>query len=192
MAEPRHSPLQGLLPWALPAVGDVGTAVTLGELRFAQQIGVRARPPVAAYLAGVPLPMQPNRVASMRELRTLWLGPDEWLVTAPSGAAPDLLGRLTRALAGRHAQVIDLSASRAIIEVGGTCARSLLEKGCGLDLHPRAFGPGSCARTLFARLPVIIDQVAAAPLYRLFVRRSAARWLAEWLIDAAEEFRAAT
>jgi heterotetrameric sarcosine oxidase gamma subunit len=57
------------------------------------------------------------------------------------------------------------------------------------DLHPRAFGPGCCAQTLFAKLPVIIDQVAAAPLYRLFVRRSAARWLAEWLIDAALEFR---
>jgi sarcosine oxidase gamma subunit len=36
---------------------------------------------------------------------------------------------------------------------------------------------------------VIIDQLGAAPLYRLFVRRSAARWLAEWLIDAALEFR---
>ena len=38
-------------------------------------------------------------------------------------------------------------------------------------------------------LPVIIDQLSAAPAYRLFVRRSSARWLAEWLIDAAEEFR---
>jgi hypothetical protein len=42
---------------------------------------------------------------------------------------------------------------------------------------------------LFAQLPVIIDQLSAAPAYRLFVRCSAARWLAEWLIDAAQEFR---
>ena len=68
-------------------------------------------------------------------------------------------------------------------------ARSLLEKGCGVDLHPRAFGPGCCAQTLLARLPVIIDQLSVAPAYRVFVRRSAARWLVEWLIDAAEEFR---
>ena len=40
-----------------------------------------------------------------------------------------------------------------------------------------------------SKLPVILDQLSAAPAYRLFVRRSAARWLAEWLIDAAEEFR---
>jgi sarcosine oxidase subunit gamma len=163
--------------------------VTLTELSVVEQIGVRVRPPVPAYLAGVPLPLQPNRVASMRTLRTLWLGPDEWLVTSPEGMAPDLLGRLTRALAERHAQVTDLSASRAVIEVSGHRGRDLLQKGCGLDLHPRAFGPGCCAQTLFAKLPVIIDQVAAAPLYRLFVRRSAARWLAEWLIDAALEFR---
>ena len=184
MADDRRAPLDGIVPWALP-----DGAVSLAELAFAEQIGVRVKPPVPAYLAGVPLPMQPNRVAAMREVRTLWLGPDEWLVTAPEGTAPDLLGRLGRALAGRHASVTDLSASRAIIEINGTQARTLLEKGCGVDLHPRAFGPGQCAQTLFAKLPVIIDQLAAAPLYRLFVRRSAARWLAEWLIDAAQEFR---
>jgi sarcosine oxidase subunit gamma len=188
MAEGRRSPLDGVLPWSLePGAND--PAVTLSELRFVEQIGVRVRLPVPAYLAGVPLPLQPNRVASMRTLRTLWLGPDEWLVTSPEGMAPYLLGRLTRALADRHAQVTDLSASRAVIEVTGHRARDLLEKGCGLDLHPRAFGPGQCAQTLFAKLPVIIDQLGAAPLYRLFVRRSAARWLAEWLIDAALEFR---
>lgn len=183
-SDPRRSPLAGMLPWALP-----DGAVSLTELAFAEQIGVRVKPPVPAYLGGVPLAMQPNRVAAMRELRTLWLGPDEWLVTAPGGAAPDLFRRLSRALIGRHAGVTDLSASRAVIEIAGTQARPLLEKGCGLDLHPRAFGPGQCAQTLFAKLPVIIDQLAAAPAYRLFVRRSAARWLTEWLIDAAQEFR---
>ncbi len=184
MAEGRRSPLDGVLPWALP-----DEAVILSELRFAELIDVRVRPPVAAYLAGVPLPMQPNRVASMREIRTLWLGPDEWLVTAPGGAAPELMARLARALAGGRAMLTDLSASRAIIDIAGTAARRLLEKGCGLDLHPRSFGPGQCAQTFFAKLPVIIDQLAAAPAYRLFVGRSAARWLAEWLIDAAEEFQ---
>jgi sarcosine oxidase subunit gamma len=84
---------------------------------------------------------------------------------------------------------VDLSASRAIIEIKGKEARRLLQKGCGIDLHPRAFGPGQCAQTVFAKLPVIIDQLSSMPVYRLLVRRSAARWLAEWLIDAAEEFR---
>src|SRR5713101_3434669 len=98
MPEERRSPLDGVLPWALPVA-----AVTLTELRFAEQIGLRVKPPVAAYLAGVPLPMQPNRVASMREIRTLWLGPDEWLVTAPERAVPELMARLAGTLARRMA-----------------------------------------------------------------------------------------
>jgi len=133
--------------------------------------------------------LQPNRVAVMRGVRTLWLGPDEWLIRAAEGAAPDLLSWIRRAAADRRGEVTDLSASRIVIEIAGREARTLLEKGCGLDLHPRAFTAGCCAQTLFAKLPVIIDQINAAPSYRLFVRRSAARWLCDWLIDAAEEFR---
>jgi sarcosine oxidase, subunit gamma len=187
MAEPlrlRAAPLDRLLPWALPE-----GALTLDELRFAQQIGVRLRGRVPAYLAGLPFPLEPNRTTSMRTVRVSWLGPDEWLITAPEGAVPELPTRIARALAERRAAVIDLSASRAIIEIAGPRARELLEKGCGLDLHPRAFEPGQCVQTLFARLPVIIDQLGAEPLYRLYVPRSSAQWLSEWLIDAAEEFR---
>ena len=125
----------------------------------------------------------------MRTVRVLWLGPDEWLVTAPEGAVPELPTRITRAVADRAAAVTDLSASRTILEIAGPRSRDLLQKGCGLDLHSRAFGAGACAQTLFARLPIIIDQLSAAPSYRLYVRRSSARWLYEWLIDAAEEFR---
>ena len=188
MDKTRHSPLDAVLPWALPAGAD-NPAVSLSELRFARQIGLRLRPPVPAYLGGVPLPLQPNRVAVMRAVRTLWLGPDEWLITAPDDAVPDLLSWITRAAASHRGEVTDLSASRIVIEIAGSQARTLLEKGCGLDLHPRVFSAGCCAQTLFAKLPVIIDQIGTAPSYRLFVRRSAARWLADWLIDAAEEFR---
>src|SRR5205085_11329349 len=123
-----HSPLEGVLPWSLPA-GAGDPAVSLTELRFARQIGLRLRPPHPAYLGGVPLPLQPNRVAIMRAVRTLWLGPDEWLITAPDGAAPDLLSWITHAAADRRAQVTDLSASRIIIALAGPCARGLLAKG---------------------------------------------------------------
>src|SRR4051794_41163320 len=88
----RRAPLDGMLPWSLP-----GGAVRLSERRFAAQIGLRLKPPVPAYLEGVPLPLQPNRVASRGALRTLWLGPDEWLVTSPADPALDLAGRLRRA-----------------------------------------------------------------------------------------------
>jgi sarcosine oxidase subunit gamma len=187
MAESVHlraGALDRLLPWALPE-----GALALDELRFARQIGVRLRGRVPAYLAGLPLPLEPNRTTSMRTVRVSWLGPDEWLITAPEGAVPELPTRIARALADRRAALTDLSASRAIIEIAGLRARELLQKGCGLDLHPRAFEAGRCAQTLLARLPVIVDQLSAAPAYRVYVRRSSAQWLCEWLIDAADEFR---
>lgn len=166
------------LPYSSPLVAII-------EVAPVRQIGLRLRPPFPADLAGLPLPLAPNRVAAMGTARTLWLGPDEWLVTA-DGDAPELLPRLQRAVAGRRAAVTDLSASRAVFEIAGGGARDLLAAGCGLDLHPRVFGPGQCAQTLLARVPVIIDQLDAAPRYRLLVRRSFARWLTDWLIDAAQ------
>jgi sarcosine oxidase, subunit gamma len=167
------------LPWSSPVV-------TLTEAGPARQAGLRLRPPVPAYLAGVPLPLTPNRVTATGALRVLWLGPDEWLVTA-DGDAPDLLPRLECAVAGRRAAITELSSSRIIIELSGRGARELLAAGCGLDLHPRAFAPGQCAQTLLARVPVILDQLdESPPHYRVLVRRSCARWLVAWMIDAAE------
>src|SRR2546421_10217303 len=116
MDETRHSPLEDLLPWALPAE-DGNPAVSLGELRFVPQIGLRLRPPMPAYIGGVPLPLQPNRVAVMRGVRTLWLGPDEWLITAADGAAPGLLSWIRRAGPGRRGGVTGLSASRSVIRI---------------------------------------------------------------------------
>src|SRR5437868_2063313 len=123
LTELSGSPLGELLPWALP-----DGAVAIEELRFAQQIGIRLRSRVPAYLAGLPLPLQPNRAASMRTVRVLWLGPDEWLVTAPEGAVPELPTRISRAVADRAAAVTDLSASRTIIEIAGPRSRDLLQQ----------------------------------------------------------------
>lgn len=164
------------LPWS-------SALVTLTEAGPARQVGLRLRPPFPAYLAGIPLALTPNRVAVAGGLRVLWLGPDEWLVFA-EGDPPDLLLRLERAVAGLRGTVIDLSSSRAIIELSGDGARDLLAAGCGLDLHPRVFGPGQCAQTLLARVPAILDQLDDAPRYRVLVRRSYARWLVDWMIDA--------
>jgi sarcosine oxidase subunit gamma len=175
---PKGGAAMAELPWS-------SSTIELNELTPARQVGLRLRPPFPAYLAGIPLPLAPNRVTAMGPLRALWLGPDEWLLVA-EGAALDLVPRLERAVIDRRAAVSDLSSSRVIIDIRRSDARALLAAGCGLDLHPRAFGPGHCAQTLLARVPVILDQLDEAPHYRVLVRRSHARWLYAWLIDAAE------
>jgi len=147
------------------------------------------RAAVRAALGG-DVPVEPNTAAPAADgCAVLWLGPDEWLAVAPEEPAA-LAARLAQALAGQHAAAIDVSSSRAVIELAGPHARAVLAKGCGLDLHPRSFAAGCCAQTLLARAQVILHQVADTPEYRLHVRASFAAYLAEWLLDAAREYEA--
>jgi len=115
----------------------------------------------------------------------LRLGPNEWLVVGAPGEVAAILARLEQATAGRHAQALDVSASRTVIELTGARATEILEMGCGHDLHPRAFPPGHCAAAILARTGVILELVDAAPTWRVYVRASYARYLRHWLSAAA-------
>jgi sarcosine oxidase subunit gamma len=94
---------------------------------------------------------------------------------------------LRETLGQQPGSVVDVSAARTTLELAGPRARDVLEHGCALDLHPRAFGPGQCAQTLLAKANVVLHQVDDAPTYRLLVRPSFARYLVAWLLDAMTE-----
>ena len=193
MTAERRSPLQHLAERLREAGSD---GVAIGEHAFLAQVDVRlgrdeAAAATVADALGFRLPAVPGTVASAGGRSALWLGPDEWLVVGPPGSEDDLTRRLQSALAGGLGAAVDVSANRTVIELAGHHAREILEKGCSLDLHPRAFGPGRCAQTLLARAQVILEQSSEEPAYRLFVRPSFAAYLAAWLMDAAMEFLAA-
>jgi sarcosine oxidase subunit gamma len=116
----------------------------------------------------------------------LWLGPDEWLIVSQR-APSDLHGALTDAVGEDHADVVDVSANRTVLELSGPAARSVLEKGCPVDLHPRAFGPGRAVATTLARIPLLLWQTGPHT-YRLLPRSSFAQYVASWLLDAMQEF----
>jgi sarcosine oxidase subunit gamma len=184
MAE--RSPLAG---FALPSV----EGLRLAEVPFLAQLSLRldARgSPVRAVEAalGLPLPLEPGTSSASGTTTALWLGPDEWLVIGPPRTGPELESRLRAAVDGGPAAVVDVSAQRTTILVAGAQARDLLAHGCPLDLHPSTFPVGRCAQTLLARARVIIAGVSAEPAYRVLVCSSYARYLAEWLVDAATEY----
>jgi sarcosine oxidase subunit gamma len=179
----RRSPLDGT---ALPA--------GLREEPFLAQVDLRLDPRNAGAVAaaegalgGLPLPTDPNTVTTAGDIAALWLGPDEWLVVAPAGHETALEAGLRDALGPAHHSVVVVSANRVVLELCGPRAREILEAGCSIDLHPRAFGPGRCAQTLLARANVILWQLTdgAEPAYRLFVRPSFAAYLVAWIADAA-------
>jgi sarcosine oxidase subunit gamma len=158
--------------------------VSLREVPFLTQVGLRIDPSEAERV-GLDLATTPNTVAVAGARRTLWLGPDEWLIIDAPGTAPTLVADLETATTDAFATVVDLSANRTTIELSGPATRGVLAQGCAIDLHPRAFGPAQCAQTLLAQANVILDQLDDRPTYRLYVRPSFAAYLATWLIEAA-------
>ena len=134
---------------------------------------------------GSALPEVPGRVAGDPDGRhALWLGPDEWLVMGPAGTAGEIEAAVRSAAGDAFVVTVDVSANRLAFELSGPAARELLESGCPVDLHPRAFRAGFCAQTLLARAGVLLHQVSDEPRYRVWIRPSFARYLAAWLTDA--------
>jgi sarcosine oxidase subunit gamma len=126
-------------------------------------------------------------VASGGGRAVLWLGPDEWLVVTPPGDAAALHAALAAALAGLRASATDVTDNYTTIRIAGPKARWVLAKGWPVDLHPRNFGPGRVAQSNLALCNVILRQVDDAPGYEILVRPSFAKYLWDWLTDAALE-----
>lgn len=149
-----------------------------------------ARPAVAAAL-GADLPTRPNTWTATDDGEIVWLGPDEWLVTSryarPDAAAP----ALRPLVAGHGGAAVDVTGQRVALRLRGRLARELLALGCALDLHPSAFPAGHCAQTLLGQAGVLLLALGDGDDYLIHVRSSFAGYLAEWLLDAATEFRGA-
>ena len=189
-----ESPLAQFLAGVRTTDHPDGAGVRLRERPFLGHLDIRGDPAdrdflkrVAAVL-GVDLPLEPNTVAESEDVTAMWLGPDEWLLLTPPGLETALAEALAAALVEKFASVVDLSGGQTVVNVSGDHARDVLAKGCTLDLHPRAFGPGRCAQTLVSKAGVTIRQLDESPSFDLIVRRSFAGYLAQWLEDAAQEY----
>ncbi len=126
----------------------------------------------------------------------LWLGPKEWAIVDTRGgpdAGPRIADSLRTALAAHRVAVTDISDSHACVQISGAKARATLQKGCPLDLHPRAFRPGQCAQTRLAKATVLIHLTAGesapeGPAFDVYTGRSFAEYTWLWLEDAAREY----
>jgi sarcosine oxidase subunit gamma len=179
------------------AAGSLAGAVEIAERPFLTMVGVRAGDgtDAAQRLASVTggLPAGSGSVVSNGDTSVLWLGPEEFLVVAPTEAheslGGDLIPALRDALAGDAGQVVDLSANRTAFDLTGPRSRSVLEKGCTLDLHPRVFKAGTAYSTEIANIPAILWKTGEES-FRIFPRASFAEFLGRWLLDAMREYAA--
>jgi sarcosine oxidase subunit gamma len=144
----------------------------------------------AAQVLGLAaLPTTPSTVVAGRDSVVIWLGPQEWLVTSADRDGEVLEAALRNAVSDHGGAAVDVSAQRTMVRLRGAHARDVIAKGCSLDLHPSVFGRGGAAQTVLGQAGVVLIPLSDNGTdYRIIVRSSFARYLADWLIDAAEEF----
>ncbi len=102
-------------------------------------------------------------------------GQNTW-ATSLGHAVPSAIGSLT-----------SLSHGRTRLFVDGPAAREVLSKGIALDLHPEVFRCDAYALTGLQDTPVLLHRTGAQR-YELYVLRTYAGWIWEWLTDAALPF----
>ena len=139
-----------------------------GDLSLAMVLVRRNAAPAAAQAMrqhlGVDLPA-PGRLTTDAGVTVLWHGPDRFLVLR-DGARLKLAPALEVALEGA-AYVANASSSRVVMTVAGTDAAEALNRVLPIDLHLRAFTPGSVALTRAAHIDVLVWRVAEEPSFGL-------------------------
>ena len=143
---------------------------------------------VAAAL-GVDLPVVPCTLCRVGDRTLHWLGPNEWLATAPAGTEEALEADLRAVLAERFA-VTDVSGAWRSFSLAGHGAVNVLRQSSPCDFHPRAFPPGRCVQTAFAKATALVA-CHGEDDFEVMVRTSYGDYVARWLDAAAREFAAA-
>ena len=146
-------------------------------------------PAGVANALGAALPLVPCTHERGDDVAIHWLGPDEWLVTAPAGAEGALEARLRAELTG-HVAVVDVSGAWRAFNLSGRAAARVLAKSSPCDVHDRAFAPGRSVQTVFAKTTALIARNACGD-FDVLARASYADYVARWLAAASEEFAGA-
>ncbi|MCX2948693.1 sarcosine oxidase subunit gamma [Lentzea sp. NEAU-D7] len=169
----------------------------VAEVPFRSQLTVRVSDPDALAAAGsalgVPFPSAACTFTSgtgpFGDAEVLWLGPDEFLVTASPGLQVTIEEVLRGALGTAGGSVVDTSAQRTTVVLQGPLVRQVLAHGCSVDLHPSSAPVGTCVQTLLARTGIVL-QVTGEDRCTILVRSSFAEYFAAWLADACTEYLA--
>ncbi len=164
----------------------------MGELRIETREGfglasIMARKGVdteaVSTVLGVEVPAAPLRSAGSNGLSLIGTGTRTWLAYA-DGVAPFWADDLRARLNGL-ASVSDQSSAYVVLRLTGPGARTVLQRGMPIDLHPDVFGPGSAATTVISHIGTIVWQLDDQPTYEVATFRSYSDSFRHWLDQAA-------
>jgi sarcosine oxidase subunit gamma len=132
-------------------------------------------------LIGVNTPPLGSAVADPN-LTIAAVSPGKYLISAMT---PDLAARFEAALPSADGAVTDLLHGRTILRLEGE-APALLARVVAIDLDPSVFPPGRIAQTMAHHIDLMLHRRSRTS-FDLWVLRSFAEALMEWLLDAGLE-----
>ncbi len=158
--------------------------VTLSPLAECERIALRAdnkAMPGIGRAIGVSLPKKPGSVTTKGGTSALWIGPDEWFVTAEAGAG---LEAKINTIRNGLCSAVSIDHRNTGLTLFGPNAVNTLNSGCPRDLSLAAFPVGTCSRTTLAKAEVILWRTGENE-FRLECWRSFSGYVWKYLMDAA-------
>ncbi len=187
MSAPERLPPFGpdFTPGRHGARADSPVTLTERKVDIVQVMAGRGGDASAASAVGSALP-GPGRAEIAGSSMTVWIQPSGWLVIRPRGVE-GALARLLASSAGETVAIVDQSHGKAVLRISGARAGNVLAKGSRVDLHARAFAPGSATTTTIDHITVTIVKVDETA-YDLILPANFAEAFTDWLRMAAAEF----
>ena len=117
--------------------------------------------------------------------RSLWLGPDRWLLISNTTTPDSIVKNCQETLVGILHNAVDYSDALAVLRISGSGAGQVLASGSGIDFRSDKFTVGACCRTQLAHIAAVIVAETAGQ-FDVYVDRSYGTYLNDWLADASK------
>ena len=165
--------------------------INVQELPFVNKINIRINTNdneniiKCGKLINAILPIKPNTYVQNENIKVMWLGPNEWLITNNI----NLFTNLRNEIGDINSSVTDVSENRTIIRISGLQIYKLLSKFLVLDLESNLPNESSCAQTLFVKVPVLLvrnNDDKQIPEIDIFTNRSHANYIYNLIVDGSQ------
>ena len=142
-------------------------------------------------ILGMILPNEACGTSNKEKITSLWLGPNEWLLVSNNEIPKEtnvyeleqiLFDNISKTNLGAITNVTD---HFTIFKLSGTNIFEVLSKGCPFNFDSDDFGNNKVVQTILNHVDVTIHRRSENDV-DLFVRRSFAGYLWDWLKDSAK------
>ena len=129
-------------------------------------------------------PLQKSKVASNKNTRILWSGPDTWVIISTKN---DIEKIIEKKCNYKYFAITDISHSRAVIQIKGIQSIETLKKGCPINFNE--FVKNNCAGSVFNGITIMVDCIDdKTNTFNIITLRSFGESLYHHVTDAALEF----